>query len=505
MPYQTVKRIESDRSWGASNDATVWPVGSFQYSEHIDVRNNLGGIQLQSSTDDALTTALIGCYCNTPSHFYKFLQNGKVIITTAWSIWWSELTLTGLIWWDFIQDAVLFDNTIYAVGVVWSVYTIALGWSVAVPVTFPANSIPSLPAGRASLLEFWNAQLVVAVGNLLFTKTRGFNEWTLCRQYDTGCVIECMSMVGNSIVVYVWYPGGSQVTKAFFLTGTFSQDDTGVAQGIIWSWSVVRNMVNVKWNPIVFGITNSWSSNSAVNTMHIGTWYDSILIKESLNSEWVSYMQDEFQLELWGTPFLRYGVANDSVYIPARDWLRVYSMNKLGTGMLLCKEYAHTYNTAGTSCVSNEYAFASYTNGGQSFERRYKLGNNKQPYTTSTGSLISRVYNGWSWYKHKKKMIVWLDVAYDLTKTTEGQIRIYVRPDRASYNQNLWRALVGTITDTTQSRYVQSPWVETNDALWLDFFQLEYKIEIDRWSSPTWTPIVSEISFTLWVTENAKK
>ena len=102
-------------------------------------------------------------------------------------------------------------------------------------------------------------------------------------------------------------------------------------------------------------------------------------------------------------------------------------------------------------------------------------------------------------------MIVWLDVAYDLTKTTEGQIRIYVRPDRASYNQNLWRALVGTITDTTQFRYVQSPWVETNDALWLDFFQLEYKIEIDRWSSPTWTPIVSEISFTLWVTENAKK
>lgn len=217
-------------------------------------------------------------------------------------------------------------------------------------------------------------------------------------------------------------------------------------------------------------------------------------------------MDDDFLLSLGDDAYKRYAVSNDVVYVPARDGLWVYGMNKLWSGFQLSKDYGHDFNIAWVSCVSKEYCFVSYITGSrQAIERRYKIGNNKNPYTTAVWSLWSMIYDGGKWYKRKKKIIVWLDVGYDLSKTDWWSIKIYIRIDRSSYKRTAWWILVGEITDTTQHRYLQSPGISTNDALWKDFFQLEYRIELYRWSDQTGTPIVSEVAFTLWITENATK
>lgn len=488
--------IENKWFNGIAPDPYVWADGTFQYSQNVNIRNNLKWITLSSEEENRDLSVFLNAYLvfadptwwPTAPKLLKFYSNWELKETdNNWNV--EVLRLTTPI---AVSAAFSFKTKIYAFGnnVVYEIDPVA--W------TF-VDITAALPwyawAYRTFGLNYWNNTLVIWNQNIIWTlwpdpsvATPVFPTdyiWQQRREFSEWNEIVWISNSWWNIKVYTAYQYSD--SRVFYLPATFDVGFEWINETIERKWMNVRNIAIV-WKTDNVVARGSWlDSVWVINwSLYETSWYDREPVYTTcdwnLNPNYITQflMNDHSQV---------YPVYWDIAYMAWVDWIWSYWRKTPWINKSLVKEWSYADRSPRTSIVFWDYLYVSYDIFWVgSREKRYYLANRPQSFNTSTWMVISRVYNG-DFAKDSKSCIE-LFASYELEPTSSdpGYIEVYLRENRKQKNITGWRQLVATITDKTKNRQR----IIANQ-MNIDFNLLEYKVHLYRWTDATVAPQFNEI------------
>lgn len=482
---------------GVADDPYVGVDGSFQYSQNLEIRNNLKWFQLSPLEETRVLTSRLNCYLTfsdpsswpNPPLLLKFYDNGDIVTTdNNWTVETVVATLA-----TPVQSAFSFKTRIYAFGNN-VVYEINPTWWVVTDITVALVAVGYEGAYKTVWLNYWNNTFVIGNKNGLITlapdptvavpafpadyiweRRRSFSEWN---------EIVAISNSWGNIKVYTSYQYTD--SRVFYIPASFDLGFEGINETIEWKGSNVRNIAII-WKTDYTITRGSGLDNVGVinRKLYETSGYDRQLIKTTFDSNGDPNYTSQFVLadnQNW-----QYPVYEEVAYIPWLDWIRSYGKTTPWIEDSLVKNWNYENRVPISSVIFGDYLYVSFEDLFWLYrERRYYLGYKTPEYTAWVGIMISRVYNG-NYLKDIKQAIE-IDIGYELEPTSlnPGYIEVYIRPNRISKNIALWWKLIGTITDNTQNRFraIASNIVQ-------DFNMLEYRFLVFRGDSEV-TPIVNE-------------
>jgi hypothetical protein len=488
---QRYERVENKWFAGVSYDEYIGQDGSFQYSENIDVRNNLKWFGLSAWVNDNPLTRVLLCYAaidqSTFVRIYKNWGNAELYLSSNTTYTTEVLKATVS---DFqINNAVARGKYVFTF------------WAKVHRADITTGTVIDITAMFANYSGSWDHYALVegnryvyVAGN--YTWDTGSNSvWfldteqigvpgklaTLYSRYTNGTDVVGMVRVDATIKVYTNYKG--LYARAYLGRSGDSRSSNAVQYDGMILVDIIQN------SNLDYLIARS-SADNTILTMYEASWYDKNVIRSSRYANGnTEYIEDFYWTGGWSQlqGFTHKWVA----YMCLDDGIWTYGPNGSLTNPSLSMHWVNKTShrpVANTRC--GDYMYVTFQVGTSTsyIERQYYLAYRPISYAVS-GMLISRVFTGERYSKNKNTMEI--NVGYDMHRaaTNPGTILMYIREDKKEENKTWSRTLVSTITDKNKK---SERILLSMPAMRVDFNCLEYKIEINRWDANT-SPLVTEV------------
>lgn len=496
-----------------SENAFIWPEGSFQYGENVNIRDDVSGVQLSSFPEERSAADFPSWSTSITAYCLVNIANEPTLVTFYRKSWWpnpftSRINLT---WtsetteWSTgttdIDQAVRFwelnswvrEQRIFwfAQNEIWIIDTAT--WSAST--IDPSDTIDwvtenwSDQTGRITPLVYSNSVLIVGHGNALWRYVPVASAelpvwWSIIRKYKAEDEIIWLTLQGNYLKVTIsdWDIN----TLTYFLAGTFDVEDWWVVEVIDWNnmlWFNATTLENIDYYMMRSGY------DASVLYVYRLNWYTKEKVFRTLRANWQNNQLEYFTSgALYEQPF---PVKRGIMYVPAADGVWTFGINKFWQ-FIVNKDWTLWGNwSARKWAILWDYLYVYYSRGGDDVEVRYYIEYRNNWYTTEPWILIDRIMTGWvvgSWKEN-----IQMNIGYELDKNTNSpwNIEVYIRPNRIDRTVADGWFLVATITDANSM--VEEIYLST-DNFRADRNCLEYKLVLNRGSTATVSPIVYDVS-----------
>jgi len=461
---------------------------TFQYSENLDFRTDLNGVQLLPAEQNRSTTDILMCYVKfDKTHLVRIYSSGRVTTgdntafteTNLCNIWFAPLGATKFRWEVYVfgmANIVRFDMT-------WVVTDVTpLAWR---------GPTPWVTTGGTPVINFWNSALLVWFGNKLrrwLPSTVDWpvpiGGWKMIRTFDKA-TIRGLVWRSSNIEVYTDYNGLD--SRVYYIGWFWDAEDTGVSDTVVFENLSILQIWQLGNRVFVLFLDKT---DDKTTYLYEVSGYNKRLIRRSRQDWWNTAYMDDFNVKVAYQPLSAYW---DMLFCPFADWVWTHGRYNDYTPDALIKQWPGKSFYSATCFWPRLYC--SYNAAGGYREVRYPLMNRYNDFTSETWVLISKIYQG-NIRVNKHIERIWISYKFDITGLpalqTAGEIRFYVRSDRVWYNVTNWRILLATITDTTKMVHRIEP-QEIMRANVPDCNVFEWKVEISRGTYNAVTPTFYDV------------
>lgn len=485
-------RQENSRYGWRSIDPFIWSQNTFWYSENIDIRNDLKGIQLLSKPYERNIWNNISCYV-------KFSINELVRLYANWDVsLWNNTSFWDTIIWNIgviPQWATKFRDHIYVFSynkilsftitwwVLWAINDITPAWW-NVSFDFFSSWLPTL--------NFWNSALLVWRWNQLWRWVPTTNTWpiptwwwTAVRTLDKA---EIRWVIGRSSNIEIYVNYNWVDSRVYFIWWFWDAVDTGISNTIILENLSIVNIWQV-WERTFILCNNIY--NVAKSQLYEISWYNKRLIKESTLNAWDTNYHSDFK---FSTAYQNFPVSQQILYLPFFDQVWSYGRESDDIWDNLCSLRPWQVFIWGVSFW--DYLYLSSDTLWVKKEHKYTLNYRHNDYIQSPWTLISKIHDGGMMWLRKqlKSIYIWYKLDTTYSPTDIWSIEIYLRTDMAWYNITDWWIHIITIDNPNYMReIIESPQITV---AWIDDFStIQYKVVLNPSISGKVSPFLYEIAF----------